>query len=89
MSHAKPVAAASEDDNRRLLLGIKRLHVLAAPASHVITPQDDGSFEQRWIAPSPLASLAMMVLQDLTGNSHVIDKLQHEAAAKIDAALEA
>ena len=68
LSYAKPVAAASEDDDRRLLLGMKRLHVLAAPASPVIIPQDDGSFEQRWIAPSLLASLAMMVLQDLTGN---------------------
>ena len=68
LSHAKPVATASEDDDRRLLLGMKRLHVLAAPASPVIIPQDDGSFEQRWIAPSLLASLAMMVLQDLTGN---------------------
>ena len=33
----------------------------------------DGSLRQRWVAPSLLASFAMMALQDLTGDSSILE----------------
>ena len=65
LAHIKPKATADAENEQALWRGIDTLHALVAPASPTIRPTDDGSFEQRWVAPSLLGSFAMMVLQDV------------------------
>ncbi len=68
LARINPKSTASEEDERSLWRGIPLLHALLAPVSPTIRPLNDGSFEQRWVAQSLLASYAMMVLQDLAEN---------------------
>ena len=68
----KPFAEATDDDRRAIWNGMKALNALVSPASSALWPLRDGSFEQRWVSPSLLASLAMMVLQDLTEHRRIL-----------------
>lgn len=72
LAHIKPLDKATEDDNQQLGRGIRTLHALVAPVSPTLNPLSDGSFEQRWVSPSLLASYAMMVLQDLTEQRRIL-----------------
>ena len=66
LAHIKPLDKTTEDDEIWLGRGLRILEALIAPVSPALNPLSDGTFEQRWISPSLLASYAMMVLQDLT-----------------------
>jgi hypothetical protein len=46
-----------------------RLNALAEPVGAALFIDADGSFSQRWVSPSLLASLAFMVLQEIGRNA--------------------
>lgn len=66
LRHVKPFADVSEEDRIEGARGLDILHALTSTVRVTIVPQADGTVRQRWLAPSLLASYAMMVLQDLT-----------------------
>ncbi len=72
LRHISPLGEAKEEDQQRVCRGISILHALVAPISPGIKQLDDGSIEQRWVAPSLLASFAMMLLQDVSAQKRVL-----------------
>ncbi len=66
LAHSEPWDKASEADRVWIMDGRHQLHVLTAPITPAMFLRQDGIWEQRWIAPSLLASFAGMALQDLT-----------------------
>jgi len=59
-----------DDDQRARAAGANRLTVVAAPVRQALLPLPDGSFQQRWLAPTLLASFAAMASQDIARPGH-------------------
>ena len=72
LSCARPLAEASEKELVYLRSGRDSLHALLGPASPALLPKQDGGFDHRWASTSLLASLAMMVFQDLTEQRRIL-----------------
>ena len=68
----KPAANIADDDVQSMFRGRAILHALLAPVSPVLIPLKDGTFRQEWAALSLLASLALMVFQDITGRRRLL-----------------
>ena len=68
---SKPPAELTYEDREAIGVGLKRLHAFVAPVRPSLAPQADGSWRLRWLAPSLLASFAMMALQDIAEQRRV------------------
>jgi hypothetical protein len=68
----RPDVDPKAEDMGAIAGGVTLLNALAEPVSVMIEPVDDGTYRKRWVAPSLLASFAMMALQDLTQGRHVL-----------------
>lgn len=72
LAHLKPWEAASALDRLRMTEARDLLNRLVAPVSSTLMLRRDGTVQQRWVAPSLLASLAMMVFQDVSEQRKVL-----------------
>ena len=52
-------------------VGLRTLNALMSPAGVAIVPSVDGNFRQQWFGPSLLATLALMLAQDLNNGGQV------------------
>lgn len=72
LTHLKPWEVASALDRLCMTEARDLLNRLVAPVSSTLMLRRDGTVQQRWVAPSLLASLAMMVFQDVSGQRKVL-----------------
>lgn len=71
LGQMKPYEEASDEERREIVGGRDTLHSLTRSVSPTIALLEDGSIRQEWIAPSLLASLGMMALQDLSEDRRI------------------
>lgn len=71
LGQMKPYKEASDEERREIVGGRDALHSLTRSVSPTIALLEDGSIRQEWIAPSLLASLGMMALQDLSEDRRI------------------
>lgn len=66
LSRIKPQETITSDDIYNVNYGKDILHSLLAPVGLVLSPTEEGTFKQQWVASSLLASFAAMAFFDLT-----------------------
>jgi hypothetical protein len=71
LRQTKPRDQFTDAEAAQFSHGLHALHTLVAPVRPVVLPWQDGSLQLRWLAPSLLASFAMMAVQDLTEHRQI------------------
>jgi hypothetical protein len=73
LKHIKPQAESTEETERHVLEGMKILYALVSPVRTIVEPLTNGTYDQRWVSPSLLASFAMMALQDVAAQKRILN----------------